>query len=88
MHPAESDCEEVPQICNLIKTWYVGRPPENSTMMPQYVHNNRNKKREVVSQMAIQQVAARFLTLRWALAIGHGWWRLIIIFVFDVTSDS
>ena len=57
-------------------------------MMPQYVHNNRNKKREVVSQIAVQHVAARSLTLRWALAIGHGWWRLIIIFVFDVTSNN
>ena len=57
-------------------------------MMPQYVHNNRNKKREVVSQIAVQHVAARSLTLRWALAIGHGWRRLIIIFVFDVTSNN
>jgi hypothetical protein len=57
--------------------------------MPQYVHNNRNKKREVVSQMAIQHVAASFPPLRWVLAIGHGWWRLfIIILVFDVTSNG
>jgi hypothetical protein len=57
--------------------------------MPQYVHNNRNKKREVVSQMAIQQVADSFPPLRWVLTIGHSWWRLfILILVFDVTSDG
>jgi hypothetical protein len=57
--------------------------------MPQYVHNNRNKKREVVSQMAIQQVANSFPPLRWVLTIGHSWWRLfILILVFDVTSDG